>query len=180
MHPLRAPVYRLFLPVAGETKGVYTKNPVLRKNACPAMHHLRVLPAANLRLFPVGCSWPEAQDAGEPLTRRPMATHDTHRRGYLIIWEFRPRKGAENRFQEAYGPQGIWAKFFARGEGFIGTELNLDLKDPTRYLTLDFWESKQAYDAFREAHPAEYQAIDEQCEALTAEEKPLGTFEVIR
>ncbi len=65
------------------------------------------------------------------------------------------------------------------GEGFVATELNRDLKDPARYLTLDFWESREAYDAFRAQHAAEYAAIDRECEALTAEEKALGAFERI-
>jgi heme-degrading monooxygenase HmoA len=97
--------------------------------------------------------------------------------GYMIVWEFRPRKGAEAEFEDAYGPQGVWAKFFELGPGFVGTELNRDLKDPSRYLALDLWVSREAYEAFRSAHSAEYEAIDKQCEALTAEEKPLGTFE---
>ena len=97
--------------------------------------------------------------------------------GYLIAWEFRPRKGAERAFEEAYGPQGVWARLFQKGEGFVGTELNQDLKDRGRYLTLDLWVSKQAYEAFRVAHRAEYQAIDEQCESLTEQERELGRFE---
>jgi heme-degrading monooxygenase HmoA len=51
------------------------------------------------------------------------------------------------------------------------------LKDRNRYLTLDFWESKEAYDAFRATHAADYAAIDRECEALTSEEKQIGAFE---
>lgn len=97
--------------------------------------------------------------------------------GYLIVWEFHPKKGAEARFEEAYGARGVWAQLFARGEGFVATELNRDLKNPARYVTLDMWLSKQAYDVFRASHLAEYQAIDEQCESLTEHERELGTFQ---
>lgn len=106
-----------------------------------------------------------------------MISNDAGDWGYMIIWEFRPRKGEEARFEEVYGPQGVWAKFFECGEGFVRTELTRDLKTPGRYLTLDLWVSKQAYDTFRGAHLAEYQAIDQRCEALTEEEMELGTFE---
>jgi heme-degrading monooxygenase HmoA len=106
-----------------------------------------------------------------------MTSNQQGRWGYMIIWEFQPRKGEEARFEQVYGPQGVWAKFFEHGEGFVRTELNRALKTPGRYLTLDLWVSKRAYDAFRAAHLAEYQAIDQQCEALTEEEKELGTFE---
>jgi heme-degrading monooxygenase HmoA len=99
--------------------------------------------------------------------------------GYVVVWEFRPRSGLEGRFEELYGPRGPWARLFASGEGFVATELNRDLKDSGRYLTLDFWKSREAYNAFRAKHAAEYAAIDRECEALTAEENSLGAFERI-
>jgi heme-degrading monooxygenase HmoA len=106
-----------------------------------------------------------------------MTNQARPRWGYMIVWEFRPRKGAEAAFEDGYGAHGVWARLFERGAGFVGTELNRDLKDPSRYLTLDFWVSKEAYDAFRAACLAEYQAIDEQCESLTEYERELGRFE---
>ena len=108
-----------------------------------------------------------------------MMRQVTAKWGYVVVWEFRAAAGAEACFEDAYGPRGIWARLFATGEGFVATELNRDLKDPARYLTLDFWESREAYDAFRAKHAAEYAAIDRECEALTAEEKALGAFERI-
>ena len=96
--------------------------------------------------------------------------------GYLVVWQFRPRRGAERRFEEAYGPSGSWARLFANGEGFVRTELNRDLKDSGRYLTLDYWTTKEAYKAFRTKHAADYAAIDSECESLTAEETSLGEF----
>jgi heme-degrading monooxygenase HmoA len=80
---------------------------------------------------------------------------------------------------DTYGPEGVWARFFAEGEGFVGTELTRDRKDRGCYLTLDFWESNAAYETFREANAAEYGRIDGQCEALTVEEKLIGYFEKI-
>jgi heme-degrading monooxygenase HmoA len=108
-----------------------------------------------------------------------MTDEVTAKWGYVVVWEFRPIAGTEARFEEAYGPRGAWARLFSTGEGFVATELNRDLKDPARYLTLDFWESRKAYDSFRENHTAEYAAIDRQCEALTAEEREVGAFERI-
>jgi heme-degrading monooxygenase HmoA len=103
--------------------------------------------------------------------------NDMGRWNYMIAWEFRARTGAEADFERVYGPQGLWARLFEQGEGFVGTELNRDLKDPGRYLTLDFWISKDAYDRFRDQHRADYQTIDKQCEALTEREIELGRFE---
>ena len=99
---------------------------------------------------------------------------------FLIMWEFRPRAGAERQFGEAYGPDGTWARFFALGSGFITTELIRDLKNPGRYLTVDLWASKAAYEKFGEKYAAEYQEIDAKCEALTEQERELGVFERLK
>jgi heme-degrading monooxygenase HmoA len=96
---------------------------------------------------------------------------------YLIIWEFRVRAGMEARFEEVYRPQGDWARFFARDKGFVRTELNHDLKDSRRYVTLDFWVSLEAYENFRRRHAAEYGALDQKFEEMTEKELEVGKFE---
>ena len=96
---------------------------------------------------------------------------------YLIIWEFRVRAGMEERFEKVYGPQGDWARFFARDRGFVRTELNHDLKDSQRYVTLDFWLSREAYENFRQQHSSEYGALDQECEEMTENELEVGKFE---
>src|SRR5215467_14879264 len=99
--------------------------------------------------------------------------------GYLIIWEFRPRTGKENKFEKIYGSHGMWAEFFRRGKGYCGTELTQDTNDPGRYLTFDFWTSRQACEQFRESNLAEYKRIDELCEEITQTELELGKFEKV-
>ncbi len=98
---------------------------------------------------------------------------------YVIVWEFRTRQGREREFEEAYGPEGVWARFFRGGDGHLRTELHRDLADTGRYLTLDRWTSRTAFEIFRERHREEYEAIDRRCEALTEHEALLGTFESI-
>ena len=95
---------------------------------------------------------------------------------YVIVWEFLPKAGREREFEAAYGPDGDWARFFGRGPGYLGTELQRDVQHPRRYLTLDRWESRKAYEAFRAAHAAAYEALDRRFEALTESETPLGSF----
>jgi ribosomal-protein-alanine N-acetyltransferase len=99
------------------------------------------------------------------------------RPGLIIVWEFRPRPEKRREFEEAYGPEGIWAQFFRQGEGYIRTELHVDPKSPGRYFTLDFWESSAGFEDFKQKYPAEYRAIDAKCESLTTEEKFLGSCE---
>jgi heme-degrading monooxygenase HmoA len=96
---------------------------------------------------------------------------------YLTIWEFRVRAGCENEFESVYGPRGDWVRLFSKVQGFIRTELNHDLNDRHRYLTLDYWSSKEAYETFRERHQAEYRTLDQRCERLTERETAVGIFE---
>ena len=109
-----------------------------------------------------------------------MAIQEHDPWSYLIIWEFRVLAGMEARFEKAYEPRGDWARFFARDEGYVRTELNHDLKDGRRYVTLDFWVSREAYENFRQQHAAEYGALDQKFEELTEKELEIGKFERIR
>lgn len=95
----------------------------------------------------------------------------------ILIWEFRPRPGREAEFLGAYGPGGAWTALFARGEGWLGTELARDTTDPARYVTIDRWTSCDAYDTFREKFAAEHAALDVACEAFTVHERRIGAFE---
>jgi heme-degrading monooxygenase HmoA len=72
------------------------------------------------------------------------------------------------------------AELFRQEAGFVATELSRDSKDPRRYLTLDFWESKLAYERFRAERAEEYTALDAQCETFTEFERELGQFERVR
>ena len=95
---------------------------------------------------------------------------------YVVVWEFRVRAGMEKAFESVYGPTGDWAQLFSKGEGYVATELNRDLKDTRRYLTLDFWESEEAYGRFRASYGDQYKAIDAKCEELTESEAEVGAF----
>jgi heme-degrading monooxygenase HmoA len=77
-----------------------------------------------------------------------------------------------------YGSTGLWAKFFQQSPAYLRTELLQDPTTTSRYLTLDFWTSRAAYERFKTEHTADYHAIDEKCEALTENELEIGRFEV--
>lgn len=96
---------------------------------------------------------------------------------HLIIWEFLVRPGDERKFEEAYGPQGAWAKLFERSTGYKGTELLADSEWEGRYFTIDRWSSAQAFSDFRVAFGEEYRQLDALCEGLTEGESRLGGFE---
>jgi len=96
---------------------------------------------------------------------------------FLVLWEFDVKPGFEERFESVYGPSGDWAQLFLRDPAYQRTLL---LRDPFRmrtYVTLDFWDSKKAYDSFCQGNTAAYSALDEHCEELTSAERKLGAFE---
>lgn len=96
---------------------------------------------------------------------------------FVVVWEFQVKAGKGDEFERIYGPDGEWAEFFRRGEGYRRTELIRDLEVEWRYLTIDFWASRESYSRFGEENREEYRAIDKRCEALTERESLLGTFE---
>ena len=65
-----------------------------------------------------------------------------------------------------------------RSPAYNGTELLRDTADATRYLTLDRWESAAAFEAFKRQNAQPYAKLDAECEALTENERCLGSFEV--
>ena len=95
---------------------------------------------------------------------------------YIILWEFIIRAECAGEFEAIYGPQGEWAALFAKGEGYRETKLLRDVSNPSRYITLDFWASREAYERFRRAHELDYTALDQRCELLTLGEHKLGEF----
>jgi heme-degrading monooxygenase HmoA len=98
---------------------------------------------------------------------------------HVIIWEFRPAENRRDDFEATYGPQGPWAKLFARAPGYAGTELIRDVEDPTRYVTIDRWQTAEAYEEFKARFSAEYNALDMACVEMTSAEVLVGTFQEI-
>ena len=96
---------------------------------------------------------------------------------YLAIWEFeiKPESGAQ--FEEIYGQDGAWAQLFRQSPEYRGTKLTRDVTRPRRYLTIDYWISREAFHRFKREHAAEYAMLDKQCESLTEHETMVGEFE---
>ena len=95
---------------------------------------------------------------------------------FVILWEFEVKPGCEERFETIYGRWGDWARLFGRDPLYRETLLLRDLSRPRTYLTLDFWASQEAYEAFREANLKDYMALDGTCEAMTLSERKIGSY----
>ena len=95
---------------------------------------------------------------------------------YVIIWEFRVKKGQEQEFEKAYGSTGDWANFFKQERGYRQTRLLHDLNDAGTYLTMDYWDSQNDFELFKQKMKSEYEQMDKRFEALTEREKYIGSF----
>ena len=95
---------------------------------------------------------------------------------FLALWEFEVKRGSEKKFEEVYGADGAWAKLFLQDSQYRGTRLVKDVERERVYLTLDFWETREAYESFKKEHAAEYERIDKECEGMTDHERVVGEW----
>jgi len=95
---------------------------------------------------------------------------------FIYVWEYIVRIEFLEEFKAAYGKEGEWVKFFESAPGYIGTELHQDINNSRRFITVDYWKSKQDRDEFKKANSGAFEAIDQRCEKFTESEKHLGDF----
>jgi len=95
---------------------------------------------------------------------------------YVIVWEFRVRRDRVTEFEEKYGPEGAWARFFRGSAGYIRTELVRDVAADLRFLTLDYWQAEEEFNRFHEQNLAGYERLDKEFAGLTEKETRLGAF----
>jgi GNAT superfamily N-acetyltransferase len=92
---------------------------------------------------------------------------------FVRVWEFRPRQGHEAPFRQVYGSAGAWVQLFRRAPGFLGTDL-IGTCAGERFLTLDRWSDRSAWDAFLRTWPDEYAELDRECEPLVEIDRELA------
>lgn len=96
--------------------------------------------------------------------------------GYATLWSFDIRPDRKAEFEFHYGPGGTWVRLFRRAPGYLGSELLCDRSNAHRYVTIDRWESREAWQAFRQQFATDYERLDREFEGLTTAEAPLGEF----
>jgi heme-degrading monooxygenase HmoA len=97
---------------------------------------------------------------------------------FLILWQFDIADDKAVAFEAAYGAAGSWAQLFGRSPEYLGTELLKDAYVPGRYVTIDRWQSEEAFRAFRAQHDSDYETVDRACDSLTEAETRIGAFVV--
>jgi heme-degrading monooxygenase HmoA len=96
---------------------------------------------------------------------------------YTYLWEFEVDAESRAGFEHHYGPNGGWVQLFRRAPGYVDTLLLRDRAVEGRYVTVDRWQSEQAYKAFRAGFAAQYEALDRECERLTSRERFLSAYD---
>ena len=96
-----------------------------------------------------------------------------------VLWEYTVKPEQVINFESHYASAGTWARFFQKSPAWRGTILLRDPETPHRYVTVDVWNDRAAYDAFRSEHTREYEEIDRLCAEFTTAERCIGIFEVV-
>ena len=96
---------------------------------------------------------------------------------FIYIWEYSVKEEHQTDFIHTYGSSGAWLALFKKAQGYIKTELYRDDKKPSRFITIDYWQSKSERDAFRIKFSKEFEQLDQICEGFTEDEKWVGDFE---
>ena len=98
----------------------------------------------------------------------------------MYMWEYHVKENMISEFERAYGQDGDWVKFFKKADGYIKTELHRDINNKGRYITIDYWSSKEACENYKEKFKNEFIKIDEACEESTLKEIPHGSFSMVK
>jgi heme-degrading monooxygenase HmoA len=95
---------------------------------------------------------------------------------FAYVWAYRVLPDRTDEFLRLYGPEGAWVRLFRQAPGYLGTDLYSDRDDTSRYLSIDRWQSEEAFRVFRERFAEEFERLDREGDELTLEETPLGEF----
>ena len=96
---------------------------------------------------------------------------------FAYIWEYIVKEDHIAEFKRIYEPEGDWVQLFRKGDGYIATDFHQDKSNPKRFLTVDFWITKDYRDNFRKQFSEEFRVLDEHCESFTEQEELVGDFE---
>jgi heme-degrading monooxygenase HmoA len=94
-----------------------------------------------------------------------------------VLFRYTVHPAQVRAFEHAYGPAGPWAAFFAKHRGYLRTRLFRHRDEDAVYISMDVWETKVDYDAFRAQNAEEYARLDRSMRLLYLEELLLGYYE---
>ncbi|HEX2450838.1 MAG TPA: antibiotic biosynthesis monooxygenase family protein [Gemmatimonadales bacterium] len=96
---------------------------------------------------------------------------------YRIVWMYDIRPETAEIFERVYGPEGDWVRLFRTASGYLGSELFRSVTTPGRYLTVDDWAARAAFEVFRGRSASSYAELDARCDELTLSERLVSAGE---
>lgn len=93
---------------------------------------------------------------------------------FVIVYRYEVIPQHVAAFRAAYGAKGAWAAFFGADPAFVRTDL-LEGKNG-EFLSLDYWRTETAYDAFLKSKRRDYQALDKTFARFKRSEMLIGRF----
>jgi hypothetical protein len=93
---------------------------------------------------------------------------------YRLVWELDAKPERVADFEKVYGAHGRWDAFFRLSADYLGSELYKSTGTDHRFIVVDAWRSRSAYESFRKANAAEYSTLDDWCRQLLDHERMLG------
>ena len=97
---------------------------------------------------------------------------------YCKAWKYTVTSD-QSKFEEVYGRNGKWFKFFEPCEDFLGQEL-MKGSDGNTYIVLDKWMSEEDYEDFLAANRESYQSLESETRDLYDEELSLGNYTIMQ
>ena len=76
---------------------------------------------------------------------------------YRIPFAYTVAAGLRAEFEDAYGPDGQWARFFRADDNYV--ETTLERAGEGEYVVTDHWRSRAHYEDFLERYAARYEAL---------------------
>jgi heme-degrading monooxygenase HmoA len=98
---------------------------------------------------------------------------------YRLVYEYEVDPACVVQFEDMYGPDGEWARFFRGSVGYLGTDLLRDSTRPGRYLLIDRWTSADAVAQFLADRAQEYERRSRATAHLYLREVRLGGFDAV-
>ncbi|MEM6643224.1 MAG: hypothetical protein AAF616_09615 [Bacteroidota bacterium] len=97
---------------------------------------------------------------------------------YCKAWKYSVSSN-HSLFEEAYGRNGEWFKFFESCDEFLGQEI-MRSAEGTFYLVLEKWISIEDYEHFLSSNRDAFEAISSNTESLYEEKLNLGSYTVLQ
>jgi hypothetical protein len=99
---------------------------------------------------------------------------------FVYIWKYIVKEENIDEFIGVYGRKGEWVRLFHESNDYIQTKLFSDINNPSTFITIDYWNNKEARDLFIKTHQTEYDEIDKRCETLTLKEELIDEYFLVK